>query len=63
MDIPSELITAVSRGSDQSASPAVRLLIDEILARHGEAAQAILFYGSCPVSYTHLTLPTNIIRC
>ena len=47
MDIPSELITAVSRGSDQSASPAVRLLIDEILARHGEAAQAILFYGSC----------------
>jgi len=47
MDIPSQLITAVSRGSDQSASPAVRLLIDEILARHGEAAQAILFYGSC----------------
>ena len=47
MDIPSELITAVSRGSDQSASPAVRLLIDEIIARHGKAAQAILFYGSC----------------
>ena len=47
MDIPSQLITAISRGSDRSASPAVRLLIDEILARHGEAAQAILFYGSC----------------
>jgi len=47
MDIPSQLITAISRGSDRSASPAVRHLIDEIIARHGEAVQAILFYGSC----------------
>jgi len=47
MDIPSQLIVALSRRSDRSASPAVRLLIDEILVRHGEAVQAILFYGSC----------------
>jgi len=47
MDIPSQLITAISRRSQRSVSPALRILIDEILARHGEAAQAILFYGSC----------------
>jgi hypothetical protein len=47
MDIPSQLIVAISRRSDRSVSPAVRLLIDEILVRHGEAVQAILFYGSC----------------
>jgi hypothetical protein len=47
MDIPSQLIVAISRRSDQPASPSVRLLIDEILVRHGEAVQAILFYGSC----------------
>ena len=47
MDIPPQLIAAISRRSDRSASAAVRLLIDEILARHGKAAQAILFYGSC----------------
>ena len=47
MDIPSQLIAAISRRSQRSVSPAVRILIDEILARHGEAAQAILFYGSC----------------
>ncbi len=47
MDIPPELISAISRRSNQAASPAVCHLIDEILARHGKAAQAILFYGSC----------------
>ena len=47
MDIPSQLMTAISRRSQRSVSPAVRILIDEILARHGETAQAILFYGSC----------------
>ena len=46
-DIPSQLIAAISRRADRSASPAVRLLIDEIVARHGQAAQAVLFYGSC----------------
>jgi hypothetical protein len=47
VDIPSQLLREIRRRSDRSASPAVRLLIDEILVRHGEAAQAILFYGSC----------------
>ena len=47
MDIPSQLLTEISRQADRTASPVVRILIDEILARHGEAAMAILFYGSC----------------
>jgi hypothetical protein len=47
MDIPSHLISAVSRGSDRQASSALQALIDEILVHHGEAGQAILFYGSC----------------
>ncbi len=47
MDIPSELVAEISRQSDGPASPAIGLLIDEILARHGESARAILFYGSC----------------
>lgn len=47
MIIPTELITAIHRQSDRTASPAVRMLIDEILVRHGDAALAVLFYGSC----------------
>ena len=47
MNIPSELIAAIGAQSERTASPAVQLLIDEILARHGQSARAILFYGSC----------------
>lgn len=47
MEILSQLISIVSRESDRQPSSALRALIDEILARHGEAGQAILFYGSC----------------
>ena len=47
MEIPSPLIAEIRRQLLRTASPAVRALINEILARHGEAAQAILFYGSC----------------
>lgn len=47
MNVPSQLINEISRQSIRTASPAVRILIDEILARHGAAARAILFYGSC----------------
>jgi hypothetical protein len=47
MKIPFELISAVERHAFRQASPAVQVLIDEILARHGQAAQGILFYGSC----------------
>jgi hypothetical protein len=47
MEIPSELISKIRRQSVQTASPEMRALLDEILARHGKAAQAILFYGAC----------------
>jgi hypothetical protein len=47
MTIPSELISAIERNAFRKASPAVQVLIDEILARHGQATQGILFYGSC----------------
>ena len=47
MDIPSQLITAIDNRCQRSVSPPISILIDEILVRHGEAAQAILFYGSC----------------
>ena len=47
MEIPSELISTIERHAFRKASPAVQVLIDEILARHGQAAQGILFYGSC----------------
>jgi hypothetical protein len=47
MEISSELISAIERHAFRKASPAVQVLMDEILARHGQAAQGILFYGSC----------------
>ena len=47
LKIPPQLIDAIGRNSERTASPALNTLIDEILERHGEAAQAILFYGSC----------------
>jgi hypothetical protein len=47
MKIPFELIRAIERHAFRKPSPAVQVLIDEILARHGQAAQGILFYGSC----------------
>ena len=47
MEIPSALLSAIERNTFRKASPAVQVLIDEILARHGQAAQGVLFYGSC----------------
>ena len=47
MPIPNELTSAIERRAFREASPAVQVLIEEILARHGRAAQSILFYGSC----------------
>jgi len=47
MEISSQIISTISRVSNRSASPAVRALIAEIRQRHGQAAQAILFYGAC----------------
>lgn len=47
MKIPSELLEKICEQSVSPPSKAVSLLIDEILASHGEAVQGILFYGSC----------------
>lgn len=47
MDIPLSLLKTIEQNSTRAPSPAVRLLIDQILAGYGEAVQAILFYGSC----------------
>jgi len=47
MEKPSQLISAIGRNALRTASPAVQVLIDEILMRHGPAARGILFYGSC----------------
>jgi hypothetical protein len=47
MSIPSALIRVIERDAFRPPSQALQVLIDEILARHGRAAQGILFYGSC----------------
>lgn len=47
MKTPSALISAINRKSARNASPAIGALVEAILARHGAAAQAVLFYGSC----------------
>ena len=47
MKIPSQLISTIECDTSRRASPAIQMLVDEILARYGQAAQGILFYGSC----------------
>ncbi|MCD6388286.1 MAG: hypothetical protein J7L69_02655 [Desulfobulbaceae bacterium] len=47
MNIPTELLNAVEQNSSRDPSPAVSLLVEEILGRYGDAVRAILFYGSC----------------
>ena len=47
MQIPTELLNAVQHNSSRDPSPAVSLLVEEILSRYGDAVRAILFYGSC----------------
>jgi hypothetical protein len=47
MDIPPKLLETVQQNSIRPPSLAVSLLVKEILSIHGEAVQAILFYGSC----------------
>jgi len=42
-----DILQMICQQSSQPASPAVCALTNEILARHGNACQAILFYGSC----------------
>jgi hypothetical protein len=48
-----ELEARVSQELAQPAPPAARLLTEAILARHGDAVAAILFYGSCLRRDTH----------
>ena len=47
MEISTQLTRTISHFAERTASPAIRVLIEEILQRHGDAAQGILFYGSC----------------
>lgn len=47
VSIPPLLTTLIDQESSRPAPPGVRALADELLNRYGDAAQAILFYGSC----------------
>ncbi len=47
LHVPPELIAVISRQGRQAAPAGVRALVDELLVRHGEGVQAIVFYGSC----------------
>ncbi len=47
MDIPPKLLETVQRNCIREPSMTVSLLVEKILSTHGEAVQAILFYGSC----------------
>jgi Mitochondrial matrix Mmp37. len=44
---PAGLITIIRQKTSRDAPPGIKALIEEILARHRDAAQAILWYGSC----------------
>ena len=47
MDSPRQLVDLVRRTASQPMPSAVKILAKEILGRHGDAVQAVLFYGSC----------------
>ena len=47
MQIPSPLLAHIEQGAARAPSPAMTLLIRDILTRFGGSVQAILFYGSC----------------
>lgn len=47
MQVPPQLITLISGQGSQEAPPGAQALAQELLARHGSAVQAVLFYGSC----------------
>jgi len=44
---PAGLITIIRQKTSMESPPAIKALTEEILARHRDAAQAILWYGSC----------------
>ena len=45
--IPAKLISLIRQESSRPAPAGVRALAEELMERYGNAAQAILFYGSC----------------
>lgn len=45
--LPDELIMLMQQESSKVTPAGLNLLVETILARHGEAVQAIIFYGSC----------------
>jgi hypothetical protein len=47
MEIPLKLLKTIDQNSAGPPSPAVSLLVKEILAGYGDAVQAVLFYGAC----------------
>ena len=47
MSTETKLIDQIRRQISQPASPAIHALADRLLANHGDAIEAILFYGSC----------------
>jgi len=47
MTASAQLLTIIREATSRETPPSIRKLIEEILARYGDAAQAILFYGSC----------------
>jgi hypothetical protein len=47
MPTEAKLIDQIRRQISQPAPPAIHALVDRLLADHGNAIEAILFYGSC----------------
>ena len=47
MQVPLQLIRAISDRVSEGTTPAARALAEELLSRYGESVQAVLFYGSC----------------
>jgi len=47
MQTPPEVIELIREKTPHAASPAMRALIASIMARYGQAVEAVLYYGSC----------------
>lgn len=47
MTAPARLVTLIRRETSRETPPSLRPLIEAILGQYGDAAQAILYYGSC----------------
>lgn len=47
MTIPAQFISLIRQECSRPVPPSIKVLAEKILARYGDAVQAILFYGSC----------------